>query len=216
MSPIKRRTRTAAPPVEEPAAVVPTADATPEGEVAPEVPRDERRKWYVIHTYSGYENKVKANLEHRIESMGVRDKIFQVVVPTEEEIEIKDGQRRTVQRKVFPGYVLVEMIMSDDAWYVVRNTPGVTGFVGAGNRPTPLDDEEAKRILKKMKVKAEPTVRVTFSRGERVKVIDGPFTDFIGVVDDINPEKGKVRVLVSFFGRETPVELDFLQVARIT
>jgi transcription termination/antitermination protein NusG len=169
----------------------------------------------VIHTYSGYENKVKLNLEHRIDSMGVRDKIYQVIIPTEEEIEIKDGQRRTVQRKVFPGYVLVEMQMSDDSWYVVRNTPGVTGFVGAGTRPTALEDSEVKRILKQMKMEA-PKVKVTFSRGERVKVVDGPFTDFIGVVDDINPEKGKVRVLVSFFGRETPVELDFLQVARIT
>jgi len=176
---------------------------------------DEHRKWYVIHTYSGYENKVKTNLEHRIDSMGVRDKIFQVIIPTEEEIEIKDGQRRTVQRKVFPGYVLVEMVMGDDSWYVVRNTPGVTGFVGAGTRPTALEDSEVKRILKQMKMEA-PKVKVTFSRGERVKVVDGPFTDFIGVVDDINPEKGKVRVLVSFFGRETPVELDFLQVARIT
>jgi transcription termination/antitermination protein NusG len=175
---------------------------------------DDFRKWYVIHTYSGYENKVKMNLEHRIDSMGVRDKIYQVIIPTEEEIEIKDGQRRTVQRKVFPGYVLVEMMMGDDSWYVVRNTPGVTGFVGAGTRPTALEDSEVKRILKQMKMEA-PKVKVTFSRGERVKVVDGPFTDFIGVVDDINPEKGKVRVLVSFFGRETPVELDFLQVQRI-
>jgi len=185
-----------------------------QADVEPEEPSDGRR-WFVIHTYSGYENKVKMNLEHRIASMGVQDQIFQVVIPTEEEIEIKDGQRRTVQRKVFPGYVLVEMIMGDDSWYVVRNTPGVTGFVGAGTRPTALDDAEVKRILKQMKMEA-PKVKVTFSRGERVKVVDGPFTDFIGVVDDINPEKGKVRVLVSFFGRETPVELDFLQVARIT
>jgi transcriptional antiterminator NusG len=160
---------------------------------------------------------VKTNLEHRIESMGVQDKIFQVVIPTEEEIEIKDGQRRTVQRKVFPGYVLVEMTMGDDSWYVVRNTPGVTGFVGAGTRPTPLEESEVKRILRQMNRGAEPAkVKVSFSRGERVKVIDGPFTDFIGLVDDISPEKGKVRVLVSFFGRETPVELDFLQVTRIT
>jgi len=173
------------------------------------------QQWYVIHTYSGYENKVKTNLEHRIESMGVQDKIFQVVIPTEEEIEIKDGQRRTVQKKVFPGYVLVEMVMSDDSWYVVRNTPGVTGFVGAGTRPTALEDSEVKRILKQMKMEA-PKVKVSFSPGERVKVVDGPFTDFIGVVDTINAERGKVRVLVSFFGRETPVELDFLQVSRIT
>lgn len=187
-------------------------DQAPE---AVEESTEDGREWFVIHTYSGYENKVKTNLEHRIESMGVRDKIFQVVIPTEEEIEIKDGQRRTVQKKVFPGYVLVEMLMSDDSWYVVRNTPGVTGFVGMGNKPTPLQDTEVKQILKQMKTEA-PKIKVSFSKGERVKVVDGPFTDFIGMVDDISPEKGKVRVLVSFFGRETPVELDFLQVSRIT
>jgi transcriptional antiterminator NusG len=177
-------------------------------------PLDERQ-WYVIHTYSGYENKVRTNLEHRVESMGVQDKIFQIVIPTEEEVEIKDGQRRTVQKKVFPGYVLVEMLLSDDSWYVVRNTPGVTGFVGSGNRPTALQDAEVKAILKQMKMEA-PKVKVSFSKGERVKVVDGPFVDFLGVVDEINPERGKVRVLVSMFGRETPVELDFLQVSRIT
>ena len=175
----------------------------------------EDQEWFVIHTYSGYENKVKTNLEHRIESMGVQDKIFQVVIPTEEEIEIKDGQRRTVQKKVFPGYVLVQMSMTDDSWYVVRNTPGVTGFVGHGTKPAPLDDADVKRILKQMHMEA-PKVKVSFAAGERVKVVDGPFTDFIGVVDTINAERGKVRVLVSFFGRETPVELDFLQVSRIT
>lgn len=185
-----------------------------DGEIA-ELEADDDRQWYVIHTYSGYENKVKTNLEHRVESMGVQDKIYQVVIPTEEEIEIKDGQRRTVQKKVFPGYVLVQMLMGDDSWYVVRNTPGVTGFVGSGTKPSPLDDSDVKRILKQMKMEA-PKVKVSFSPGERVKVVDGPFTDFIGVVDTINAEKGKVRVLVSFFGRETPVELDFLQVSRIT
>jgi transcription termination/antitermination protein NusG len=173
------------------------------------------RKWYVIHTYSGYENKVRTNLEHRVESMGVQDSIFQVVIPTEEEVEIKDGQRRTVQKKVFPGYVLVEMLLTDVSWSVVRNTPGVTGFVGSGNKPTPLQDAEVKAILKQMKMET-PKVKVSFSKGERVKVVDGPFTDFIGLVDEINPERGKVKVLVSFFGRETPVELDFLQVSRIT
>ena len=170
-------------------------------------------KWYVIHTYSGYENKVKTNLEHRVDSMGAQDQIFQVVIPTEDEIEIREGQRRTVQKKVFPGYVLVRMVLTDPSWHVVRNTPGVTGFVGSGTKPTPLLDEEVKQILKTMRREA-PKVKVSFSRGERVKVIDGPFTDFTGVVDDINSEKGKVRVLVSFFGRETPVELDFLQVQR--
>jgi len=197
---------------EQDVATLPPVDA---GDDLDGVVSDDDKQWYVIHTYSGYENKVKTNLEHRIESMGVQDKIFQVVIPTEEEIEIKDGQRRTVQKKVFPGYVLVEMAMSDDSWYVVRNTPGVTGFVGHGTKPAPLDDTDVKRILKQMHKEA-PKVKVSFTQGERVKVVDGPFTDFIGVVDTINAERGKVRVLVSFFGRETPVELDFLQVSRIT
>jgi transcriptional antiterminator NusG len=186
-------------------------------EVAGEQPQAEQENpdsnWYVIHTYSGYENKVKTNLEHRVDSMGAQDQIFQVVIPTEDEIEIRDGQRRTVQKKVFPGYVLVRMVLTDPSWHVVRNTPGVTGFVGSGTKPTPLLEEEVKQILKAMRREA-PKVKVSFSRGERVKVIDGPFTDFTGVVDEINAEKGKVRVLVSFFGRETPVELDFLQVQR--
>src|SRR5256714_10794502 len=141
---------------------------------------DQDRKWYVIHTYSGYENKVKMNLEHRIDSMGVRDKIYQVIIPTEEEIEIKDGQRRTVQRKVFPGYVLVEMTMGDDSWYVVRNTPGVTSFVGSGNKPTPLTDGEVRAILRQIKLDA-PKYKVAFTKGEAVRVTDGPFTDLPGV-----------------------------------
>ena len=188
----------------------------------------EGRRWYVIHTYSGYENKVKANLEHRIQTMDVSDLVFQVVIPTEEEIEIRDGQRRTVAKKVFPGYVLVQMVDLDTmkggtledqqsaqrAWYVVRNTPGVTGFVGAGNDPVPLEDREVRQILRQMRTE-EPRVRVGFNVGQSVRVIDGPFVDFVGVVDEINLEKGKVRVLVSFFGRETPVELDFLQVERL-
>ncbi len=172
------------------------------------------REWFVIHTYSGYENKVKRNLEHRIETMDMRDKIFEVVIPTEEEIEVKDGQRRTVQRKVFPGYVLVNMFMSDDSWYVVRNTPGVTGFVGHGNKPVPLEEIEVKQILRQMKAET-PRIKIGFQKGQSVKIIDGPFTDFIGSVDEIIHEKGKVRVLVSFFGRETPVELDFLQVEKL-
>ncbi len=157
---------------------------------------------------------MKANLEHRIESMDVKDKIFQVVVPTEDEIEIRNGQRRTVQRKQFPGYVLVEMLLTDESWYVVRSTPGVTSFVGSGNKPIPLQDHEIKTILKQMKVEA-PKARITFTRGQSVKVVDGPFADFIGIVEDINAERGKVRVMVSFFGRETPVELDFLQVEKL-
>ncbi|MPZ14095.1 MAG: transcription termination/antitermination factor NusG [Chloroflexi bacterium] len=199
----------------------PAEDEALEVEVEEQEPEGEDRGWFVIHTYSGYENKVKTNLEHRIDSMGVQDKIYDVVIPTEEEVEIRDGQRRTVQRKVFPGYVLVRMAVTEegippnDAWYVVRNTPGVTGFVGAGTQPSPLDDADVKRILRRMKMEA-PRVKVSFSKDERVKIVDGPFTDFIGIVDAINPEKGNVRVLVSLFGRETPVALDFLQVARIT
>jgi len=177
-------------------------------------PELEGRAWYVIHSYSGYENKVKNNLEQRIESMGIQDKIFQVVVPTEEEIEVRDGQRRITEKKIFPGYILVEMIMTDESWYIVRNTPGVTGFVGMGNKPTPLRSEEVQRIMKRMEAEA-PRVKVTFRPGQRVRIIDGPFTDFVGSVDDIDLDKSKVRVLVSFFGRDTPVELDFLQVEKM-
>jgi transcriptional antiterminator NusG len=172
------------------------------------------RRWYVIHTYSGYENKVRQNLEHRIDSMEMRDQIFRVIVPTEEEIEIRNGQRRTVNKKIYPGYVLVQMRLTDDSWYVVRNTPGVTSFVGHGSKPTPLEDEEVKTILKQMEGEA-PKVRVSYQKGQAVKIIDGPFTDFEGVVDAIDHERGRVRVLVSFFGREAPVELDFLQVTRL-
>src|SRR5216117_1505507 len=172
------------------------------------------RAWYAIHTYSGYENKVKSHLEARIASMDMRDKIFRVIVPMEEEVEIKQGQRRTVQRKVFPGYVLVEMIMSDEAWYVVRNTPGVTSFVGgSGIRPVPLREHEVRSILKQVTQETEkPKAKVSFSKGQSVRVIDGPFTEFIGTVNDINLDRNKVTVLVSFFGRETPVVLDLLQV----
>jgi transcriptional antiterminator NusG len=174
------------------------------------------RAWYAIHTYSGYENKVRSHLEARIASMNMRDKIFRVVVPMEEEVEIKQGQRRTVQRKVFPGYVLVEMILTEESWYVVRNTPGVTSFVGSGTRPVPLQEHEVRAILKQVSEEAEkPRAKVSFTKGQSVRVIDGPFTDFIGTVSDINMDRNKVTVLVSFFGRETPVVLDFLQVEKI-
>ena len=204
------------------------AEAEPEVAPAPE-PEPERpsaaaptlepavdtgRRWYVIHTYSGYENKVKTNLEHRIQSMDMGDKIFQVLVPTEEEIEIKNGKRHPVERKIFPGYVLVEMVMSDDSWYVVRNTPGVTSFVGSGNKPTELTDTEVRAILRQIKLDA-PKYKVAFTKGEAVRVTDGPFTDLHGVVDEVNPERNKVKVLVSIFGRETPVELDFLQIEKL-
>ena len=169
--------------------------------------------WYVIHCYSGYENKVRHNLEQRIETMGMKDRIFDVVIPTQEEIEVKDGKRRTVERHIFPGYVLVNMALTEESWYVVRNTPGVTGFVGMGNNPTALRPEEVSQIIKRMEAEA-PTVKVTYKVGERVRIIDGPFNDFRGVVSEIDMERTKVRVMVSFFGRETPVELDFLQVEK--
>ncbi|MCY3656597.1 MAG: transcription termination/antitermination protein NusG [Chloroflexota bacterium] len=181
------------------------------------VPADDDRAWYIIQTYSGYENKVKKNLDQRVQQMDLGGLIFEVVIPTEEEIEIRDGQRRTVSKKLFPGYVLIQMLMEDDAWSLVRNTPGVTGFAGGneeeGSRPVPLDDEEAARILRQMDA-GTPRINVGFSIGESVRVIDGPFIDFVGQVDDINLDKGKVRVMVSMFGRETPVELDFLQVEK--
>ncbi|MFH1185155.1 MAG: transcription termination/antitermination protein NusG [Chloroflexota bacterium] len=169
--------------------------------------------WYVIHCYSGYENKVRHNLEQRIETMGMKDRIFDVVIPTQEEIEVKEGKRRTVERHIFPGYVLVNMTLSEESWYVVRNTPGVTGFVGMGNLPTPLRPEEVSQIIKRMESDA-PAVKVSFKVNERVRIVDGPFNDFRGTVADIDMERTKVRVMVSFFGRETPVELDFLQVEK--
>jgi transcription termination/antitermination protein NusG len=175
--------------------------------------RPDERAWFIIHCYSGYEHKVRHNLEQRIESMGMQEFIFQVVVPTVEEIELKDGRRRTVERCLYPGYLMVQMQLTDDSWYVVRNTPGVTGFVGMGNNPTPLRSEAVQRILRRME-SAAPEVRATFKRSQKVRIVEGPFADFIGVVDDIDEERTKVRVLVSFFGRETPVELDFLQVER--
>lgn len=172
------------------------------------------KQWYIVHTYSGYEERVKRALEQRVKFMDAEDKIFQIVIPTEEEIEIRSGQRRTVTRKVFPGYVLVQMRMNDDSWNVVRNTPGITGFVGSGNRPTALAEQEVDAILKQM-IEGAPQVKVGFRKGESVRVIDGPFTDFVGVVDEINVAKGKVKVMLTLFGRETSVELDFLQVQRL-
>jgi len=187
--------------------LAPSSDALPPPETT------EGPAWYVIHCYSGYENKVRHNLEQRIETMGMKDRIFDVVIPTQEEIEVKDGKRRTVERHIFPGYVLVNMALTEESWYVVRNTPGVTGFVGMGNNPTPLRPEEVAQIVKRMEAEA-PTVKVTFKVGERVRIVDGPFNDFRGLVSEIDMERTKVRVMVSFFGRETPVELDFLQVEK--
>lgn len=170
--------------------------------------------WYVIHSYSGYENKVKKNLEHRIESMAMQGKIFQVVVPTEEEIELKDGQRRVVERRVFPGYVLVQMIMDEESWYVVRNTPNVTGFVGMGTKPTPLPDDEVKRIMRQLETE-EPKIKVDFKVGQKVRITEGAFAEFTGIVQELHADKGRARVMVSFFNRDTPVDVDFLQLEKV-
>jgi len=170
--------------------------------------------WFVIHTYSGYEERVKKNLEQRIRSMDSGREVLEVVIPTEDEIEVRDGQRRTVTKKILPGYVLVKMKLSDQSWSVVRNTPGVTGFVGSGGKPTPLQEEEVNRILKQMAAEV-PRVKVGFRKGQSVRVTDGPFIDFVGVVDEINPGKGKIKVFLSLFGQETVVELDFLQVEKL-
>ena len=172
------------------------------------------KNWYVIHTYAGYENKVKTNLDKRVESMEMKDKIFRTLVPMEKEIEIKNGQRREVMRKVFPGYVLVEMIMEDDSWFVVRNTPGVTGFVGSGSRPVPLSEAEINHILRQMGLTdAKPKINLLVH--EQVRVVSGPFNNFIGSIEEINPERGKLKLSVSLFGRETPVELNFDQVEKL-
>jgi transcriptional antiterminator NusG len=169
------------------------------------------KDWYAIHTYSGYEERVKKNLEQRIKFMDSEDEVAQVIIPTEDEVEIRGGQRRTISKKILPGYILVEMVMTDQSWNIVRNTPGVTGFVGSGGKPVALSEEEVEQILKQMRAET-PRVKIGFRQGQSVRVTDGPFTDFVGIVDEIGTEKGKVKVLLSLFGRETPVELDFLQV----
>lgn len=174
------------------------------------------KKWYVVHTYSGYENKVKTNLEKRVDSMGMQDKIFRVLVPVEEEIEVKNGKKKIVERKIFPGYVLVEMVVTDDSWYVVRNTPGVTGFVGAGTRPRPipLRESEVETLLKQMGIE-ETKKKIDIDKGQSVKVISGPFEDFVGTVVEINQDRQKLKVLISMFGRETPIELEFNQIEKL-
>ena len=177
---------------------------------AAESPKD----WFVIHTYSGYEERVKKNLEQRIKFMDSAGEIAEIIIPTEVEIEVKDGQRRNVDKKILPGYILVQMKMSDQSWNIVRNTPGVTGFVGSGSKPAPLPEAEVNQILKQMAAEA-PKVKVGFRKGQSVRVTNGPFIDFVGVVDEIGADKGKVKVLLSLFGRETPVELDFLQVEKL-
>ena len=199
------------------------AEPVAEGEAQAAEPAeiDPRRQWFVIHTYSGYENKVKTNLEKRVTSMSMENQIFTILVPEEEQIELtKEGKRKTVKRKIFPGYVLVEMELTDDSWYVVRNTPGVTGFVGLGARPTPLSRKEVENILQ---VAAEAEAegprkgrpRLEYETGESVRVKEGPFADFTGTIAEINEDQLKLKVLVNIFGRETPVELEFAQVAKL-
>lgn len=184
--------------------------------VAAPAPVDPRISWYVIHTYSGYENKVRDNLMRRIDSMGMRDRIFQVHVPTEEELEFKDGKKKTVMRKIYPGYVFVEMILTEESWYVVRNTSGVTGFVSPGAKPVPLPEDEVRRIKQLMGMEAPTRVKLDLAVGQAIKVTHGPFQDFHGVVEEVTPDREKVRVLISIFGRETPVELDFGQVEKLS
>ena len=189
-------------------------DAEHDDELTPAIESDTDRRWYVVHCYSGYENKVRHNLEQRIDTMNMQSAIFDIIVPTEEEIEVRDGKRKTFERRVFPGYVLVQMAISEESWFVVRNTPGVTGFVGLGTMPTPLPDKEVSRILKRMEADS-PRVMVSYKVGQKVRIIDGPFNDFMGTVNELDSERSKVRVMVSFFGRETPIELDFLQVEKL-
>lgn len=172
------------------------------------------KKWYVVHTYAGYENRVKTNLERRVESMDMKDKIFRILVPMEKEVTSRSGQKKTIMKKVFPGYVMVEMIMEDDSWYVVRNTPGVTSFVGSGSRAIPLSEKEINSIMKQMGMAAEGKPRIDLDVKQMVRVVNGPFKNFEGTVEEINREKGKLKVLVSMFGRETPVELEFHQVEK--
>lgn len=175
---------------------------------------ENQKQWFVVHTYSGYEERVKKNLERRIKSMDSGDEVYQVVIPTEEEIEVRSGQKRTITKKILPGYVLIQMRMTDQTWNIVRNTPGVTGFVSSGTKPVPLPDDELNQIMKQM-TDETPKVKVGFKKGQSIRVRDGPFIDFVGIVDEINTEKGKVKVLLTLFGRETPVELDFLQVEKL-
>ena len=175
---------------------------------------DHTRAWYVLHTYSGYEDNVAKNLKQRIESLDMQDKIFNILVPTEKRIKIKNGKRKVIKERIFPGYVLVEMIVTDDSWYVVRNTPNVTGFTGAGTTPIPISDAEVEVLKKRMGVD-EPKYEINYKKGDSVKIVDGPFKDFDGKVQSTDRSRGKVRVLVSLFSRETPVELDFLQIKKI-
>src|SRR5258706_1020776 len=197
--------------------VQPVVEITPEAslaaaQAAPVAPAN--AKWYVVHTYSGHENKVSANLKQRIETMKLADRIFDIIVPTRNVVTVKHGKKEEQKEKIFPGYILVKMVLDDASWLAVRTTQGVTAFVGAGNKPTPISEKEVETILKFMQMEA-PKYKASFSVGEAVKIVDGPFADFLGTIDNIDEEKGKIKVLVSIFGRETPVELDFLQVSKL-
>ncbi len=172
------------------------------------------RRWYAIHTYSGYEENVARNMRQRIESMDMADKIYNVLIPTEKKIRIKNGKRKVVEEKIFPGYVLVDMIVTDDSWYVVRNTPNVTGFIGTGTTPTPISEEEIRSLQKRMGIE-EPKYQIDVTPGTPIKIVDGPFKDFEGKVSEVDEARGKVKALVSMFGRETPVELDSLQIQKL-
>lgn len=180
----------------------------------PKQTADLGRRWYVIHTYSGYEENVAAGIMQRVQSMGMSEKVFSVLIPTEKKIKIKNGKRKTVTEKIFPGYVLVEMEVTDDSWFAVRNTPHVTGFVGSGNTPTPLSETEIKDLQKRMGVE-DPTFVIDISEGTAVRIVDGPFKNFEGKVSEVDEARGKIKVLVSIFGRETPIELDFLQIKKV-
>lgn len=175
---------------------------------------DTSKQWYAIHTYSGYEEKVAESIRQRADSLDMKDKIFQVLVPKEKMIEVRNGKRKVVEKRIFQGYVLVQMKLSEDAWYIVRNTPSVTGFVGSGTEPTPIDTDEIEKIMKRMG-RAEPKHKIDFNLGDVVNITDGPFKGFDGTINEIDPQKGKLKVLVNMFGRETPVELDSLQVKRV-
>jgi transcriptional antiterminator NusG len=203
-------------PAPEAAELEPAEELEPEPETGARDPFRGPGEWYVVHTYAGYENKVKANLESRIHTMQMEDKIFEVVIPMEDVMEIKGGKKQVVQRKVFPGYLLVKMIYDNDSWYVVRNTPGVTGFVaaGTGSKPTPLSRREVEKILAVKKEEVKPTFRLGFEEGDVVRIISGPFADFNGTISEINVDQSKLKVLVNIFDRETPVELSFDQVAK--
>lgn len=194
--------------------VIPSETSVPTAAQTPLVELPTNAKWYVVHTYSGHENKVATNLKQRIETMKLVDKIFDIVVPTRNVVHVRHGKKEESKEKIFPGYILVKMVLDDESWLAVRTTQGVTAFVGAGNKPTPISEKEVQTILKFMALEA-PKYKATFTTGEAVKIVDGPFADFLGTIDSIDETKGKVKVLVSIFGRETPVELDFLQVSKL-